>query len=174
MKQLKMLSVITGLTVLTLFSVQTAKADVAVGNATTSIVSALSMAQAAGNFLNFGHIIQSANAGWVSIGPDGTRVVNGLQVVPGSAHGQAIFNVAGDPGASFYIVLPTTATLTQAGGKATMTLDTFTSSLPTSGVGYLDSKLGTGTVDIGATLRVGASQASGEYDGTFAVTFAYN
>jgi len=29
-------------------------------------------------------------------------------------------------------------------------------------------------VYVGGTLRVGASQALGEYDGTFTVTYAYN
>jgi len=52
-----------------------------------------------------------------------------------------------------------------------MTVNTFTST--PSGTGQL-SVLGSQALTVGATLVVGASQASGSYSGTFSVTVVYN
>jgi hypothetical protein len=66
------------------------------------------------------------------------------------------------------ITLPTTATMTMAGGTATMTLSNFVSD-PANTV------LGTGktTVLVGAKLTVAPNQAPGNYSGSFDVTVNY-
>ena len=154
---------------------QIARADTATGNATATIVPALTMAQAAGNFLNFGRIAQSATPGYVTISENGTRWVTGLQVISGSAVSPAIFNFTGDPGAAFFVTLPTSATLTRYGGAETMTVTNFVVNISgqMDGTGILDAG-GFAQGNIGATLNVDANQPIGVYDGTFAVVYAYN
>ena len=156
-------------------TVQVAKADTATGNATAVIVPALTMSQAAGNFLNFGRIAQSATPGFVTISENGTRWVTGLQVISGSPVSPAIFNFTGDPGGAFYVTLPSSATLTRFGGSQTMTVSNFVINISgkLDGTGVLDAG-GFAQGNIGATLNVGANQTLGEYDGTFAVVYAYN
>ncbi len=152
----------------------TARADVAIGNATANIVSGLSMSQATGNFLNFGKIVQPSVAGYVTVDVDNTRYTD-IQVIPASTVSRAIFAVTGAPNSFFSIVLPTTSTLTRVGGPETMKIDTYVAKCGGSinGTGWIDLT-SNATVYVGGTLRVGAHQALGEYDGTFTVTYAYN
>lgn len=119
--------------------------------------------------LGFGSLV-SAGGGTVTVSPAGARWADGGTTL-GSPAGvaPASFSVSGDPGLAFSIVLPSTATLSS--GSASMTVDAFTSS--PAGTGTLDTA-GQGEVRVGATLQVGASQASGSYSGTFSVTVAYN
>ena len=43
-----------------------------------------------------------------------------------------------------------------------------------SATGILDAATGEETFNVGATLKVGANQAPGQYTGTFSVTAVYN
>ena len=80
----------------------------------------------------------------------------------------AAFDVTGEGASTYSITLPSSATLSS--GANTMTVDTFNhdaGATPTlSG--------GSDTFNVGATLNVGATQASGTYSGTFSVTVNYN
>ncbi len=55
-------------------------------------------------------------------------------------------------------------------GGNTMTVDTFTDDTPMNP----NLSAGDDTFSVGATLNVGATQASGTYSGTFDVTVIYN
>jgi Domain of unknown function (DUF4402) len=70
--------------------------------------------------------------------------------------------------------------LTRVGGTQKMTVDTFiigstpTAQLTTNPrVFTIASPTGIFTFPVGATLRVGANQAAGNYLGTFAITLVY-
>jgi len=120
--------------------------------------------------LAFGELVAGVTSGTAVVSPAGARILTG-GVSAGNSGGitSASFTVTGIPLLTFAITLPSSAAIT-AGGNS-MTVNTFTSS--PSGTGQL-SVLGSQTVTVGATLNVGASQASGSYTGTFSVTVVYN
>lgn len=144
----------------------------ATATATATIVTPISIAN--GGNMNFGNIAVSAVAGTVILAPAGTRTTTGGVTLPVTAGtvSQAIFNVSGTPAYTYAITLPAVAT-TVTSGANTMTVTTFTST-PTP-TGTLNGA-GTQVLNVGATLNVGANQASGTYvSGTpFTVTVNYN
>lgn len=156
-----------------------------IGFTTTSIAQVTKTATATGTIvtpinlvnagdINFGNVAVSATAGTVILAPAGTRTITGgvtLPGVPGTVSA-AKFDVSGTPAYTYAITLPSTATTVTSGGN-TMTVNAFTSSPSTTGV--LDGA-GKQTISVGATLNVGATQASGIYvSGTpFDVTVNYN
>ena len=120
--------------------------------------------------LAFGELVAGATSGTAAVSPAGARTLTG-GVSTGNSGGitSASFTVTGIPLFTYAITLPSSAAIT-AGGNS-MTVNAFTSS--PSGTGQL-SVLGTQALTVGATLNVGASQASGSYSGTFSVTVVYN
>jgi hypothetical protein len=144
----------------------------ATATASGTIVSPIAIANA-GN-LNFGNVAVSATAGTVILAPAGTRTITGgvtLPAVPGTVTA-AHFAVTGSQNYTYAITLPSTPT-TVTSGANTMTVNAFTSTPTTTGT--LDGS-GAQTVDVGATLNVGAAQASGTYLSAtpFTVTVNYN
>jgi hypothetical protein len=140
--------------------------------ATATIVTPIAIANA-GN-MNFGNVAVSALAGTVILDPAGTRTTGGgvtLPVVTGTVS-QAIFTVSGTPAYTYAITLPVVAT-TVTSGANTMTVTGFTSNPVAAGV---LNGAGSQALNVGATLNVGANQASGTYvSGTpFTVTVNYN
>jgi hypothetical protein len=121
--------------------------------------------------LSFGQIAANTSAGTVNISSAGalSSPNNPTLIAPGSTGTVPTFTVTGSPGlaytgtvaANVSLIGPAgstamLATLTKSGGNANLTgsgLDTFT---------------------LSASLAVGASQAPGVYNGTFATTAAYN
>jgi hypothetical protein len=158
--------------VMVAFSASTFGQVTASATATATIVTPIGIANA-GN-MNFGNVAVSAVAGTVILAPAGTRTTLGgvtLPATPGTVSA-AHFNVTGTANFTYTITLPSIATTVTSGGN-TMTVDVFTS-FP-SGTGTL-SGAGAETIDVGATLNVGISQAAGTYvSGTpFDVTVNYN
>ena len=92
-------------------------------------------------------------------------VTTGVTLTPLAAQ----VTVNGEANLSYTLVIDTSATLTQVDGTATMTINNFkhnaTNKLSGSGAEVFN---------VGADLIVGASQASGVYEGTFDVTVNYN
>ena len=144
----------------------------ATATATATIVTPITIANA-GN-MNFGNVAVSGTAGTVILAPAGTRTLTGGVTLPVVACtiSAAHFAVTGSNNYTYAITLPTAAT-TVTSGVNTMTVTAFTSSPATTGT---LSGAGAQTVDVGATLNVGASQPAGTYvSGTpFAVTVNYN
>ena len=88
----------------------------------------------------------------------------------------ATYTVTGEPGRTYSITLPSSATVNSA--TYSMNVNNFLAK-SSSGVASFNATgtLGTGGSEqftIGATLNVAAGQAEGLYTGTFAVTVAYN
>ena len=141
----------------------------ATATATAVIVSPITITQAAN--MSFGNIIADTDGGTVVLVPAGTRTLNGLTSpsIAGTVTA-ASFTVTGFAGATYAITLPGSHTISN--GTQNMTVDTFTST--PSGTGTLTG--GTETLTVGATLNVGASQASGTYTNAagFTVTVNYN
>lgn len=143
----------------------------ATANASATIVTPIAISTTTD--MNFGNLAVSASAGTVVISPAGARSVTGGVTLPANAGtvSAATFEVTGTPDYTYIITLPAAAT-TISNGTETMTVDTWISN--PSGTGTLTG--GSETLQVGATLNVGASQASGTYtSGTpFTVTVNYN
>jgi hypothetical protein len=137
-------------------------------NAAARIVSPIAIAKTTD--LNFGDVVAGGAAGTVVVTPAGARGAGGGATLgSGAAVTAAAFNVTGQANATYAITLPGSATVTS--GVNTMTVNTFTSN-PTP-TGTLSAG-GSQALAVGATLQVGANQATGTYTGTFDVTVAYN
>ncbi len=153
---------------LSLGLLSTGSANAATATASATIISAITIVNSIG--LQFGQIAPSASAGTVSVDTTGARTSTGgvtlTSSIPTTA---ASFLVAGAPSNTYAITLPSSTTI--AFGLNSMTVDTFVS-VP-GPIGTL-SITGTDTINVGAKLHVGASQATGVYAGTFDVTVAYN
>ena len=140
---------------------------------TANATVASSITATAGQTLEFGSMTVGASGGTVTVDPSGTRTSTGADLQPfGIGYRAATFDVSGSANYTYAITLPGSVTITNTGGTGeTMTVDSWTST--PSGNGTLDGT-GNQTVQVGATLNVGANQAVGTYSGTFTVTFAYN
>ncbi len=122
---------------------------------------------ASGN-MDFGTMVTTGTAGTVTVTPAGARSSVNVDLL-GGVPSAASFDVTGDGNANYSTTLPSSTTLTSGGN--TMTVDTFTDD---AGVNPKLPAGGSETFNVGATLHVGATQASGTYSGTFSVTVNYN
>ena len=120
--------------------------------------------------LNFGNIASSNTLGTVTISTANVRTSTG-GVTPSAigAFTQAIYAASGENNATYSIQLPSSVTISD--GTNNMTVNNFVSDPGTTGV---LSGSGAQTINVGATLNVGADQATGNYSGTYDVTIAYN
>ena len=139
-------------------------------DASANIIVPIAITKVDGMDLKFGNIIADADGGTVAISTTGAPTLTGINA-PTNVTGerqQAQFTVTGFSGASYAITLPSSTELDSDGNK--MTVNNFVSD--PNGTGVLTG--GTQTINVGATLNVGAAQASGEYTGSFEVTVVYN
>lgn len=123
--------------------------------------------------MNFGDVIAGGTSGTVVLTASASpsrSVTGGAELGNPTNVSSATFTVGGEAGFTYAITLPSTD-VTITSGINSMIVNTFTSS--PSGTGTLTG--GSETLYIGATLNVGAFQASGsDYTGSFDVTVAYN
>jgi hypothetical protein len=126
--------------------------------------------------MNFGNIAVGNAAGTVLLSPAGGRTPSGGVTLPATTGtvSSATFNVTGEANYTYVITLPTGTFTLNGPSSNTMTIGTFTSTT-TSGTATLSSG-GTDGISVGATLSVGASQATGVYTSAteFPVTVNYN
>jgi hypothetical protein len=149
---------------------QTASAtQSATANAT--IITPIAIAHVAD--LNFGNIVAGTGIGTVIVDTEGDRTKTGDVILPTATPGTvnaAKFTVTGLQDATYAITLPGSIDISASEEGPTMEVNNFTSN--PDGAGTLTG--GTQTLSVGATLKVGAGQAAGNYTGTFNVTVAYN
>jgi hypothetical protein len=122
--------------------------------------------------MNFGNITAGSTIGTVVLSTAGTRTRTGGVTLPAIAGtiSVASFLITGDVSSTYSISLPASYTITN--GSYTMTVNTFVSS--PSGTGTLSS-VGQQTLNVGATLNIGAKQVGGSYTNAsgFNVTVNY-
>jgi hypothetical protein len=147
-------------------------------NATSQVFAEVSEALAATETsqLNFGKFFPQGEGGEIQITPEGVRLVEGSVTLTGGAHSSASYEITGEDGVSFTIILPPTPViLTNIDNSKTMIVDNW-QSIPPPGqaTGQLDG--GTQQVNMGATLNVGPVDENpvGMYAGTYSITFSYN
>lgn len=152
------------------------------GTIRTTIVPRLSIIKTAD--LDFGQIMASSTTnGSVTVTPTGSRSAGGGATLAGGTVSAGVFTGFGTQNQQvvFSFGAPS-VTLTRVSGTQTMTADTFTigassagglNQLGSSGRWRIISSNGMFTLPVGATLRVGANQTAGEYQGTFTLTAVY-
>lgn len=136
-----------------------------VGNMHAHIYTPLAVSEA--NLIDFGTFAPSpSTSGTITINPStGAVSTTNVEVLTPGTRGQ--YNVTGLVGQSFnYTMSPQNVSLSN--GSSTMNLD-----LGTGGTGSLNGS-GIGSFYLGGTLTVNASQAAGNYSGTFAVNIDYS
>ena len=143
--------------------------------ASAKIVSGISLSKV--QDLNFGQVVRSTAAGTVVLDPtSASRTFNGgVTVGQNGGNAYAQFTASGEASYAYSLTMPSSVTLTQtvtSGTPATMTVTSLASTLGSSNNGSLNNE-GTNTFNVGGTLNVGASQATGNYTGTFNVTVSY-
>ncbi len=152
---------------------QSAKADV-------TIVTPLSFIK--DEDLDFGTMIRGTTAGTVVVPPTGARTVTGGVTLAPGTFGPSRFAGYGAPGQTVQIsVASNSITINRVGGGGSMTVDTFMigssptwSAITTAPTNFtIGSSNGIFNFAMGATLRVGANQAPGDYNGTFTVILNY-
>ena len=167
----KVTIILTGVILMTIASLNVnAQATSATDDATATarIITPITLTNTQG--LAFGNIASSSSIGTVTITPAGVRSHTG-GVTPSAigTYNNAIYTATGEPNATYSITLP--ASVTISSGSNNMTVNNFTSDPTPTG---LLSGAGSQTINVGATLNIGASQATGNYSGTYDVTIAYN
>lgn len=142
-------------------------------SATAVIITPISISNTSG--LNFGAIIPSSSAGSVILATDGSTTLSNVTLHSSATPAAALFAVTGSPNLTYTVAIAP-ASVNISNGSTTMSVGSFVSN-PAVGVGtgLLD---GTGNqpLRVGATLTVGANQASGTYTNAtaFTVTVNYN
>lgn len=152
-----------------LFIVRFAGAATTSSTVEVNIVSNINLV--AQNGIVFGDISSSSIPGTVTIGTDSSRVTKGGVTVNSNVVGTpALYEVSGEPNATYSVSLPDSVVLTSASGD-NMIVNKFTS-IPEND-GQLDSS-GRQDVNIGATLNVEGSQPFGTYRGVMSTTVDYD
>lgn len=134
-----------------------------------TIISPLTLELTTGTTLDFGTITRNAFANDVTVSTanersatfDYTLLASGPSSVP-------TFTITGQVGQAYTVTLPASGVIKLASGSDRIEVWNFISTA--------DGSLNTAseTFTVGATLKVGIDQASGEYSATFPVTVAYN
>lgn len=150
-----------------LLGISTAALAISVtGNATAIIKKALTATQVTP--MNYGTIGVPTAGGTVTISPAGNVSTSATGFNFSGSPTAGSFTITGEPSTSLTISFQN-GSLTGAG--TAMTLNNFTST-PAAG-SVTTNTSGSVTLNVGADLVVGASQASGTYTGTYQLTVSY-
>ncbi len=128
--------------------------------------------------LAFGSLVRpSLGSNTVTIDPSsGNRTITGTgdaSLAPNQTASRATYSVAGEGGSTFSVTVPTSFTMTRAGGSETIPVALSASALS----GSLSGQLGVGgsaNFSIGGSLPLSNATIAGDYTGTFDVTVGYN
>ncbi len=120
--------------------------------------------------LNFGKIVSPTSAITVTLTPAGVISSSAGSKYLLGGHQAAQFTVTGAANQNVTITLPDDFTIENGGNSMTVSSPTSSASNPSA---FPLGETGTATFNMGATLAVGASQAQGEYSGTYDVTVSY-
>jgi hypothetical protein len=165
-----MKKLILGALILTAFGASSLFAQSSATQSTTASARVLAKIQLAKlTDLNFGDLVAGAAAGTVVVDIAGARTSTGGVSLAAGTVSQASFTVTGEPNKSYTITVPASVTLNS--GANTMAVNTFVLNPVTPATIPVG---GTQPLNIGATLNVGANQATGSYTNTFNVVVAYN
>ena len=122
----------------------------------------------AGTDMNFGNIGVSTTGGTAVLSTAGAVTVTGdVTALSGVTTTAGVFALTGFSNSAYSLTIPSTVTLNS--GVNSMVV----SSLTNDAGGSPALTSGTGSINVGGTLTVAASQAAGNYSGTYTVTVNY-
>ena len=169
----KVTIILTGVILMSIasLSVKAQSSASATSDASALIVTAIELTNT--RALDFGTLVPTNTAGDVTVTADNTRpvVTNVKFIDQASDFASALFTAEGESGYSFSLDLPDNNTVELTYDGNTMPVKNFTSTINSTGNTF--SNTGSIEFGVGATLEVGANQASGLYEGSFEVTIAY-
>lgn len=148
------------------FGANAANAATASGTATAKILRPLTIVATPGTSLNFGTIVTGTSAAAVVVSSAGALTSCGTGLICTGTTGAAGFTLGGTTGVAVPVSVPATVTL-NGSVSGTMTASLAISAATVTLVGSA------GSYTVGGTLNVGASQADGNYTGTFTATAVY-
>ena len=119
--------------------------------------------------LDFGDIISQTAAFTVTVSTAGVRSASTATAILNAVGEQAIFSVTGQESQSFKVTLP--ANVSIKSGENSMNITGFNHNF---GATPKLNGSGNATLNVGAVLNVGDTQAAGEYTGKFNVPVAYD
>jgi hypothetical protein len=145
------------------------QAQVQTTTAGANIVAPLTLTETSD--MHFGTLSVNNSPGAVVLSPGNVRTSTGGVSLSSATptHRVAAYSVTGQGTLSYVITLPTSVTIQQ--GPNSMVVNNFTTN-KAGNIGTLSA--GVDSFNLGATLQVSASQATGEYSGTFNVIVSYN
>ena len=173
---------------LAMLSASPAHAQRVVANGSAEAIIVAPLALIANEALNFGRIAPGAAAGTVTLNPDTLACTTTGPIARTGVCQPAEFSGMGTRKMTVRIQIPTTITLTRAGGTQTMTVNNLVldTTPDLTFLGGNGNGLGNGNrryeiaptngifdFRIGGRLNVGANQLGGIYNGSFAVTVQY-
>jgi hypothetical protein len=142
---------------------------------TITVVSPLALTKATD--LAFGSIVRpSAGSNTILINAaSGTRSIQGggNGALTSSASTRAAYSVQGEGGQSFSITIPSSLSMTRAGGGETLPV-TLTASSASGALSGALGDAGAATFGVGGALSLDSNAVAGTYSGTFNVTIGYN
>ena len=177
----KIISIVTLITAVVAVSTTANAQESATGTGTTTTRIVAPITITGGSLLSFGDVAATLSTATVTVSTEGTRSQSNPQSIPASSVANAgvsssIFTVGGEPSYTYSITLPADNDIILVNADLTtenMKLTAFESSPSATGVIAAD---GTQELKVGATLQVGAGQATGNYAaaGGFDVVVNYN
>ena len=141
-------------------------ADSVNASASATVVAPIAISETAS--LAFGNVAPTGSQGTVVIDPTGSRSATDVDLLGGTVSAAA-FTVVGSDAATYSVSLPQQNVELSNGAEA-MVVNTFTTDAGTTPA----LSGGTDSFSVGATLTVGANQASGTYNGNYTVSVNYN
>ncbi|MBJ6748840.1 DUF4402 domain-containing protein [Geomonas anaerohicana] len=148
------------------------QAATAQANTSATVVLPVTITKAAD--LNFGRFMSGASGGTVVVSTGNAQSATGgvtTTAALGSTAAAAAFTISGEASSTYAVTFPAQTNLVNGGNN--MTIGSFTTAI-TSGGSLGTFAGGDETLAVGATLTVGANQASGTYNGTIDVAVNYN
>ena len=124
--------------------------------------------------LQFGTFTIGKGGGSLTIDPrTGSRTASGNVAPLGGGYDRGLFEISGEPGGSFSILMPNEMPmLNRSGRPGILAMRKLASHPPESGMLGPDGKA---SVGVGAMLQtVGGKASAGEYTGVFPITIIYN
>ncbi len=152
------------------------------GTVRTTIMPRLSLSKTAD--IDFGQVMASSTTpGSVTVTPSGARSAGGGATLSGGAATAGEFvGIGTDNQIVVFSFAAPSVVLTRVNGTETMTVDSFIlgattadglNDLGNSGRWRIIANNGQFRMPVGATLRVGAAQTPGDYEGNFTLTAVY-
>jgi hypothetical protein len=145
------------------FSAVSANAATATADARARILAPITVTK--NTDLDFGTIVVGTTAGTATVSTAGARTCTAALVCTGGTVSAANFSVSGTSGAVVTVATPASVSLASGANNMSASLTSSAATVTLTG--------GTGTFNVGGVLSVGASQAAGNYVGTFTVTVDY-